>query len=392
MTTTKKTRTIPATIYEQVHESARTALYFGFIPEKIKSTEDDIRHAKALDKKEEHEIEAELAPIDFKTEDKVTLIRIANERGAQGGQPLMTYRESETRNQLFIHLDIIGNSKAVSEALIIGAARSILNDAGIDTTVVVNCIGDKDSTQRFTKALTEYYRLHLNTLPPECRQLIKKDVFSVTLCARDSCAVIAEESPRSMNFLSEPSRVHFKEVLEYMDLSNIPYIIDDTLLPGKSYASHTVFKLIESTTNKNPTVYAYGARYNTLSKRIGGKRELGAVGITIAINKKEIGEIKKKIKIPASPFFFIHVGTEARLRSIGILELLRQEKLPLEHSIIKDKLSGQLAQAEERRAPYVLLMGQRECIDESVIIRNTENRSQKSVKIADLPQTLKKLL
>jgi histidyl-tRNA synthetase len=378
-------------VYENLRQSIIPAAFFGFEPLHVRITEEDRKNAKIIDKKGNHDCDPDLNFIDFKTEEKVALLRLAQEKGVQGGQPLMIYSENENKNNINIHLDVIGNSKGISEALTIASTIAILNNLKIEHTLIINCIGDKDSTHKFTKALTEYYRTHINALPPKCRQLMKKDIFSVTHCAREMCPQIAEEAPKSMNFLSEQSRIHFKEVLDYLDFSNISYIIDDTLLPNKNYSSHVVFKITNSKESPAP-ILAFGSRYNFLSKKLGNKREMGAVGITLVLNKKQLGETKKKIKIPTSPFFFIHIGTEARLKSIGVLEALRQKNIPINHAIIKDKLSGQLTQAEEKKTKHVLLMGQRECIDNSVIIRNNENRSQKAVKLSILADTLKKLL
>jgi histidyl-tRNA synthetase len=41
--------------------------------------------------------------------------------------------------------------------------------------------------------------------------------------------------------------------------------------------------------------------------------------------------------------------------------------------------------------PYVIIFGQREAMDNTVIIRNMQNRSQDTVKIVDLLSYIKKL-
>ena len=60
-------------------------------------------------------------------------------------------------------------------------------------------------------------------------------------------------------------------------------------------------------------------------------------------------------------------------------------------SLSKDSLSAQLAVAEKSGAPYVLIFGQKEAVEETVIVRNMETRSQETVKIAELANYIKHL-
>jgi hypothetical protein len=70
----------------------------------------------------------------------------------------------------------------------------------------------------------------------ECRQLFKKDPFELLGCQNEKCKKINEMAPRSMNFLSEASRIHFQEVLEYMEALGIPYKINNILSATRNIA------------------------------------------------------------------------------------------------------------------------------------------------------------
>ena len=89
--------------------------------------------------------------------------------------------------------------------------------------------------------------------------------------------------------------------------------------------------------------------------------------------------------------YFIQFGLEAKLKSLNIMEILRKAKFPVIQSISKDKLGAQLGAAEKLGVKYVMIFGQREALDNTVIVRNMENRSQDNVKIADLKEYIKKL-
>ena len=71
--------------------------------------------------------------------------------------------------------------------------------------------------------------------------------------------------------------------------------------------------------------------------------------------------------------------------------MLFRSKIPTIQALSKDKLSTQLSAAEKSGAPYVLIFGQREAIDGTVIVRDLAAHKQKTVKIDKLVDYLKKL-
>src|SRR3989338_8991323 len=81
----------------------------------------------------------------------------------------------------------------------------------------------------------------------------------------------------------------------------------------------------------------------------------------------------------------------AKLKSISIIEVLRKARIPVAHSVSKDSIGSQLSAAEKLKIPYCLILGQREVLDDTVIVRDMETRSQKSVKLVDLPHYIKEL-
>ena len=89
--------------------------------------------------------------------------------------------------------------------------------------------------------------------------------------------------------------------------------------------------------------------------------------------------------------YFIQVGSDARLKSLNIIEILRKAHVPIMQSISKDSLGSQLAVAEKTGAPYVMIFGQMEAVHDTVIVRNMETRSQETVAITELASYLKHL-
>jgi histidyl-tRNA synthetase len=389
--------------YEHLDSADEAALFYGFTPLTLPHiTNHDGADAKSIsdgdvvidgDNHEEGAI--------IRLEEKIALIRLyEREKMASLSQPLMfSYKkpfagDRRKANPKESHrgLEIIGTSKSIAEAILLKATLAILEDAGeTDLHVEINSIGDKESLARFTRELTAYYRKHMNELSADCKQHFKKDVFSMLACDDATCVKLSDECPKSINFLSEKSRTHFKEVLEFLETLDIPYVINNGLIANRDYCSETIFEVRGSDPKGHPK--AIGIRYDTLAKRLGHKKEIPAVGVTIATSKKGIkaGPKTSTVQDILNPqVVFMQLGFEAKLKSLNLIESLRQARVPVMQSLAKDKMAGQVGMAEKTQAPIVVIMGKKEAMEGSVIVRETSTRSQDTVKLADVAARLKK--
>ena len=205
---------------------------------------------------------------------------------------------------------------------------------------------------------------------------------------------INKNAPDSVSFLCPSCKKHFKEVLEYLEEMNIQYNLNKSLVRGLSYYTRTVFEVYtENEEDDGPPVQiASGGRYDYLAKKIGGKKDVPAVGFSMGVDRiveakwyrKLSPRILKKPKV-----YFIQLGPEAKLKSLNIIEILRKAHIPMAQSLSKDSLGSQLAVAEKLQVPYTLIFGVKEALDNSVIIRDMSNRSQENVKLDKLLEYLK---
>ncbi|MCC7436743.1 histidine--tRNA ligase [Candidatus Nomurabacteria bacterium] len=335
------------------------------------------------------------------------LMRSYIEQGMQSQpQPVMMYhsgpvfrhdKPQKGRYRQFYQFDVdaIGSEKSVVDALVIKTIYTILEEAGgKDLVVTINSIGDKDSRPAYLKELTNYYKKHIKDLPAIDQERLKTNPMRILDSKDPKTQEINLGAPDSMAFLSASGKKHFKEVLEYLDELGIAYQIDKTLVRGLSYYTHTVFEIVETQEDGTSMTIAGGGRYDYLAKMIGSKKDVPAMGGSIGMDRlierpwfrNLAPRIMKKPKI-----YFIQVGFEAKLKSLSVIEILRKAHIPIAQSLSKDSLSAQLAVAEKSGAPYVIIFGQKEAVEQSVIVRNMETREQETVLQSELSNYIKHL-
>lgn len=370
-------------------------VYYGFSTHKqIEIKKSDLDQSKDLLDGDYIE-EDDHSRLPLHVEEKIALLRTYNEELMhEKAHPIMIYLKDSYKNPSkkqanfprYADLEILGNNKSIAEATLIQTAFMMLREEGYeDISIDINSTGDKDSLNRFTRELGNYYRKHLNDLHPECRQAFKNDPLDLLSCANEKCTEINANAPRSIHYLSESSRIHFQEVLEFLETLEIPYNINNNLIGNKKYCTETIFEI----KHKEKTL-AVGVRYDSLSKKMGFKKELAGVGISLLIKKSP--EMKKEVLKTKRPWvYFVQLGMEAKLLSLPVIEVLRQAKIPVLQSLPKDKLGAQVSIAERMRMPYTIIMGKKEAVEKSVIVRHNDTRSQETVLISDLAAYMKKL-
>lgn len=339
-------------------------------------------------------------------EEKVALTRwYMDNRMDLEAQPLLVHykkplpgRETRKKPGTDIYgFEIMGSNRSTSEAVMLRCVLSVLEDLGYKNLFIdINSIGDRESISKFEKELHSHFRKNVQNLPAKVRQEFKKNNYSILTNKSPELKEFLETAPQTIASLSDISRSHFKEVLESIETFNVVYKIKPDILPNKLYASYTIFE-IRNLPEKTETagegdVLAYGYRYNYLAKKIGGKREIPTMSATILVKRNPAMAKKIIIKNIKKPrFYLVQLGSTAKLKALNIVEMLRKHKIPVHHSITKDKITGQLSGAEYMRSSHVLIMGQKEAIENTIVVRDVVSREQETVSLENLPEFLKKI-
>lgn len=404
-------------LFQGFFEKAQeVAMYYGFKPIETPALEHEEIFTSSIGEGTDV-IDKEMYSLKTKGGDKLalrpehtaSLMRAYIENGMQTlPQPVMFYQygpsfrhdnpqKGRYRQFWQFDADILGSDKSIMDALIIKVAITILEEAGAENlSVDINSIGDKECRKNYIRELTNYYKKNLSSLPAVDRERLKTNPLRILDSKEPETKEINEKAPDAISFLGADSKKHFKEVLEYLEEMGVPYTLNKNLVRGLSYYTRTVFEIIDQTgaENGSPLTLAGGGRYDYLAKAIGHKKDVPAMGMAIGVDrivqapwyKKLTPRIMKKPKI-----YFIQLGMEAKLKSLNIIEILRKAHIPLHQSLSKDGLSAQLAIAEKLNIPYTIIFGQKEAIENSVIVRDMSDRSQKTVSIDKLSDYLKKL-
>lgn len=302
-----------------------------------------------------------------------------------------------------VDLEAIGDEDAIHDALVIKVFTVLLEELGLkSTTVFLNTIGDPECRSAYRKELVAYYRKKINYLCKDCRRRLKTNPLRLLDCKEPGCRELKRTAPQMIDYLCPACKKHFKEVLEYLDANNIGYIIDNYLVRGLDYYSRTVFEIFvsesssggEEKSEPEDTSFSLlgGGRYDYLGDILVG-RHIPAVGAAMGVERivsliKEKNLFLRKEKL--ARVALIQIGAVAKARAISLIEEFRKAKIPLWHSVSKENLKNQLALASKMNIAYALILGHKEALDNTIMVRDMNSGSQELVSQEKLIDYIKK--
>lgn len=306
--------------------------------------------------------------------------------------PASRAEEWSTRETGEFGLHIVGAQDSLAEVVLLKTMLTILHEWGAKTARVrINALGDKDSKSRFEREVGGYLRKHEHHLHEECRTGLSKNLLAPYICTTDACRGVVEGGPRPMNFLSEKSRAHFREFLEHLEHLSLPYEFDDLLLSDEREA-RTLFSF--DIADEDATVLGgLGGRFDDHFRRLNPRKEQSGVAASIYFRRK--GLVPQSFRLERGGLtpsvYFVQLGLKAKLEGLQVSDLLRRAEIPVLQSFDPGRLSPQIAAAREAGVSHLIIMGAREALDRTVLVRSMDNSHQQIVGLTELPRFLKTL-
>jgi len=293
--------------------------------------------------------------------------------------------------------EVLGESEPVVDAQIIQIFYDILKELKLENLIVnINSIGCSQCRPYYKKLLSSYFRTRESSLCADCKRRLHENVLRILDCKEEKCQPIKKGAPQTLDHLCDECRLHFKEVLEFLDEVGIPYNLDPYLVRGLDYYTKTVFEVFSQSSEEEGRQVALGGggRYDKLIKLSGGK-DTSASGMAGGVERIISLMKSRNIKIPdknKGKIFLAQLGNLAKRKSLKLLEDFRKAKIKVSESFGRDSLRAQLNRSNRLGAKYTLIIGQKEALANSIIIRNMEIGKQETVKLDKVVEIMKRKL
>lgn len=289
--------------------------------------------------------------------------------------------------------EVIGENSIAVDVQLILMGYKFFKNLKLSVSVQINSIGCPECREEYRKVLQKYYKPLKSKLCSTCQDRLKKNPLRVLDCKDKNCWPYQEDAPKFLDSLDEACRFQFNKVLEYLDELKVPYEINHKMVRGLDYYTRTVFEFVlDSKKGKRQKAIAAGGRYDLLLEQMGTK-PTPAAGFAIGVERVILAlkEIEFEPPVDKKPDIFIaQIGDLARRKAMALFEELRKKGFRLSENFAKDSLKAQLEIANKEEIRYVLILGQQEVMDNTILLRDMEGGMQETLPMDKIAANLKK--
>jgi histidyl-tRNA synthetase len=302
--------------------------------------------------------------------------------------PMFRYeRPQKGRYRQFYQLDaeIIGAAEPAADVELIALAQTLLEDLGVANQVrlELNSLGDAESRETYRAALTKYLKTFQKVLSKDSRARLDRNPLRILDSKDEGDHELLEKAPRMSDYLNDASKAFLKRVRVGLDEIGVAYKINDRLVRGLDYYTHTAFEFITTNLGAQGTVIG-GGRYDGLIGQMGGPETPGTGWA---------GGIERLAMLVAAPpalprpIVMIPLGDVATIKANAIAYRLRGKGLHVA-TAFRGNLKKRLARAAKSKARYAVILGDDELAKGVVTLRDLDSEEQKEIKLAQLEAEL----
>ena len=285
-------------------------------------------------------------------------------------------------------VEVFGSNDPLMDAEVISIPVNLYKILGLKGIKVnINTLGDIESRLKYREALLEYFKPHLNSLCEDCKNRYETNPLRILDCKVDHELDIMKNAPKISEYLNETSINHFNKVKEYLEEMGIDYEVNENLVRGLDYYTHTVFEIeaqVEGFGSQN--VLCGGGRYDGLVNTLGGPETPG-VGFATGIERL-LTALEYENKLPndndSVDTYIIPMDEESKKLGIKITNILRMNGFSSEIDGMSRNIKGNFKQSDRLNAKYVIIIGEEEVKSNILTIKNNNTKEEYKINLEEL--------
>lgn len=303
--------------------------------------------------------------------------------------PMFRYeRPQKGRQRQFTQFgcELLGVETPQADIEVIAMAYDFLEKLGLSgsVTVEINSLGDQESRDAYREKLVAYLKGRYDELSDDSRARLERNPLRVLDSKEDCDKAVVADAPLYKDSLNETSAAFFNAVLRGLDNLGIKYQVNDRLVRGLDYYSHTVFELVTDKLGAQGTVLA-GGRYDGLVEQMGGGKVAG-IGWACGVERLSM-LLEEDVSLPR-PVAVIPVGEDADEKAVEIACSLRRAGFRVEHSY-SGNLKKRMIKANKANAVKAVIIGSDELAKGEVTLKDLDSGEQKNVALDKIVEELR---
>ena len=288
-----------------------------------------------------------------------------------------------------INAEIFGVDSPLADVELIFLLETFFSRLSVsDVEAHINSLGCPECRPRFKALLSDFLTSSTGDLCSDCVRRKDRNPLRVLDCKVPACTEAMSHAPAILDYLCPACRQHFETVKTALDTMNVPFTIDKKLVRGLDYYTRTTFEIQTGSLGAQSAV-AGGGRYDGLVKALGGP-DTPATGFAVGFDRlAEITELNRNDFIKTPDIYLAALGEKSRALAFEWKSTLCLEGIKTEMDFGNKSLKSQMKRADRLGATHVLIVGDNEIKQGSVILRNMTTKEQISIPIKHVVEHVK---
>ncbi len=283
-------------------------------------------------------------------------------------------------------IELYGVDNPISDAEVISLGVNFLNELGLkNITVKINCLGGIETRKKYKEALINHFKNNIDEFCDDCKERLEKNPLRILDCKVDNKNKLMKSAPSILDFLTKEEKENFDKVKKYLDVLDIKYVIDNTLVRGLDYYTNLVFEFISDDVDDIGSIGG-GGRYDNLLKSLGGP-DIPSVGFAFGMDRVVSVLASLEIKLPINndlDVYILNISEKEFNYSIELLQNLRMCGYRADMDLSNKNMKGKFKEVDRYNSKYIIIIGEDEVKTGILTIKDNITKEETKVNYDDL--------
>ena len=272
---------------------------------------------------------------------------------------------------------VLGEDSSLANIELINSVTQVFSGLGIKEVVAeITSRGCKTCQANYGEVLRDYLEKTESLVCGSCRgHMDGENILSVFDCQNQTCRAALTSSPQLIDFLDDSCRTILVDTLETIDDLEIPYVLNSGL--SNHLAEEKILFRI-NIPGQEEKVLGWGGNYTKLISRHFGEGIASTLGFFANLEElvKAVPE-ERRSPVDKVEVFIIPLGVIACRRALALYRELQSAGLKVAEAMLgRPGIKYQLKEAVDHHCEIALIIGQKEAMEETVILRDMRSGMQ----------------
>jgi histidyl-tRNA synthetase len=310
--------------------------------------------------------------------------------------PIFRYEQPQAgrlRQHHQLGVECVGSPDPDVDVEVIAFGHAFLSDLGLrDWRLVVNFMGTPADRVAYGKVLQSWLRGRAGELAAEDAAKVDSHPIRVLDSKRAETRAVLTEAPRMVDHLDAASVAHGERVQAGLKLLGISFEVDETLVRGLDYYTHTLFEFQSSALENAQATILGGGRYDGLIEQLGGPPTPG-IGFGSGIERVLLTcDAEGVFDAPESKIDCFVVDTTGGEVATALALVLREAGVATDRAFDNRSMKSQMKAASKSGARVAVIVGEDEKAAGTATIRDLTAGEQTTVNLEIAVDHIRKVL